>query len=254
MSDQVQYVSQSDVEALLIRLKGAKALGLVALTVPSCFSAREGGSRKATAAVCPPVMKQQHVVGMTGFEYERSRNNDNQRVWGRQIADLRAEGKNDEADVLEATPPEPYEVKGRSDSRERIQGTPLVRNAEGHLYVVMMIPTGNHPDWRSGRGDTSYCYLPEHRELLLSHYAKYGPKAAAEAYPEEVLAKTPAVEYSLEADQDNSLASWLKPYKRSDKDPVDFDYREYRTDHLLEIRHEGVRYIIGQPPAAEAVA
>lgn len=252
MMEEIKYVSQGELEAILIRVRSAKAVGIVALTLPSCFYARIGGSRKADAELCPPVLKKQHVVGMTCFEYERARNNDNARDWARQVDALKAEGKAEEASILEAKGPEKHELKSRNDSRERIEGTPLVRNAEGNIYVQMMIPTGNHPQWPSGRRETSYCFDPAHSNLLLEHWAKYGPKAMMEAYGEESLNSKPAVEYSLEEGEKNSLYQWLKPYSRSKADPVDFDYREYRTDHILEVRHEGVRYVVRREARIEA--
>ena len=255
MSENIQYVSENELVGILVRCQSARAFGIVALTVPSCFSARKGGSRKGSEPACPPVMKRQHVTCIGNFEYERFRNNDNARVWSRQVEALRAEGKEEEARALEQEGPKVHELGGRKDSRKRIEGTPLVRNDKGFVYFQTMIPTGAHPQWPRGRHETSYCYLPDHRGLLLDHWAAYGPKAQVEEYPEDVLAIMPAVEYCLDPGQPNSLADWLKPYKKRPGDPVDADYREYRFDHILEVRHEGVRYIVrrgGQPQAEVA--
>jgi hypothetical protein len=249
MADEVKRINQAELEALLIRVRSARAVGIVALTVPSCFYAREGGSRKKDATLCPPVMKRGRVSGMTCFEYQRSRNTDNRRVWSREVERLRAEGKEDEARTLEQQGPEEHEMKGRAagDTRERIDGTPFVRNAEGFLYVQMMIPTGNHPDWPSGSHEKAYVYGPYSHECLSAHYREQlakGKKKAQAEHHATLAAPAESIEYSLEEDGEHSLHAWLKPYKRSESDPVDFDYREYRTDHILEVRHEGVRYIV----------
>jgi len=250
----IQYVTENELIGILTRINTAQPFGVVALTMPSCFSTRRGGSRKKTEPLCPPVMKRQRVSGISNFDYLRSRNNDNAREWSRQVEALKAEGKTKEAADLEQQGPEQHELGSRSDDRERIEGTVLVRRpSTGHVYLQMMIPTGHHPSWPKGRHETSYCYLPDHRGLLLESYAKGKPsKAHAEAYPEHVLAAIPAVEYSLEGDGDESLADWLKPYKRRDDEPHDFDYREYRFDHILEVRAEGIRYIVRRGEEAQA--
>ena len=51
------------------------------------------------------------------------------------------------------------------------------------------------------------------------------------------------------------LAPWVKPKRVSDSDPVDFFYKEYRTDHVVEVRAGGEVYIVNElAPYAETKA
>jgi hypothetical protein len=222
------YVSADEMAGILLRIMSARAIGVVSVTEPNCFYARKGGSRKKDAEPCPPVMKRQHVAGMTCFEYERARNNDNAREWSRQVETLRQAGDENGARALEQEGPKKHELHPRKWG-QRVLGTPFIRHTpkgetEPKLYVEMMISTGNNPSWPSGYISRSY----------------FDPSTGTE--------------YSLKADEPNSLADWLKPYERDEEQPHDFDYREFRIDHIEEVRHEGEVYVLGDPPADAAAA
>ena len=52
----------------------------------------------------------------------------------------------------------------------------------------------------------------------------------------------------------DELAPWIKPHKVNENDPVDFMYREYRMDHVVEVRADGEVYIVNElAPYAETV-
>ena len=233
------YVTEDEMAGILLKVMSARAIGLIAETDPNCFYVwREGvkptkknglanDPAEVEARRLPPVVKLAHVSGMTCFEYHRARNNDNAREWAREVERLRGEGDEEAARAMEQEGPKEHELKPRTWGK-RVEGTPFIRHTpkgetEPKLYVEMMISTGNNPQWPSGYGEKSYVH-PETR-----------------------------VPYSLKADEPNSLAQWLKPYSRREDEPHDFDYREFRIDHLVEVRHEGKVYVLGDPPAdAEA--
>lgn len=223
----VFYVTVDELIEILMEVAHAQAIGIIAETKPSCFYKREGGSRKKDARPCPPVVKLSHVSGMTCFGYERSRNNDNAREHSRQIEALRAEGREAEASELEDQGPKVHELKPRTWG-VRLQGTPFIEHTpkgsdEAYKYLEMMISNGSA--WASGYIGRRYVN-PETGE-----------------------------EYSLKEGEPNSLHPWLKPYTRRDDDPNDYDYREFRMDHVVEVHHEQQTFVIGDPPAeAEAEA
>jgi len=228
MTDQRERieVSEEELAGILLKIQGAKAIGIVARTKPSCFYKGKNGSRKADAELCPPVVKKAHVSGMTCFAYANARNNDNAREWARQVEALRDEGQEEEAVALEQEGPKQHEPQPRKWG-ERIQGTPFIRHTkdgETYLYLELMVSNGNNPAWPSGYGEKSYVHPTD-----------------------------PKVQYTLEEAEEGkiSLAAWLKPYKPRKNDPFDFNYREYRLDHIEEVRHEGVVYVVKRQ-AAEA--
>jgi hypothetical protein len=65
---------------------------------------------------------------------------------------------------------------------------------------------------------------------------KEGPAAAC--------VKTSYVDENGNDINKEDLADWIKPKRVGENDPVEFYYREYRTDHIVEIRMGGEVYVV----------
>ena len=211
----IHYVSQNELEGILLRVATVETLGIVALTDADLY-VNAGGDRKA-GVKCPFQNVQKRALvkrAMTCFSYVRSRDNENARHWGAAIEAARATGDEAAALALEAAGPIKHDLQPRKWG-ERIQNTPFIRHKD-NLYLEMRMQ-------------------------------KEGP------------AKT-IVETSYFDEQGNEvsktdLAPWVKPKRVNDNDPVDFFYREYRTDHVVEVRAGGEVYIVNElAPYAETKA
>lgn len=210
---------------LLASISSAKPIGIVSITPATCFYKGKDGSRKKDAEPCPPVVKYQHIGAITCFSYANARRNDDIRERARQIESLRSEGREAEADEMEATPLPERTIEARQWG-ERIQGTPFVRHTskttgETYLYVELMISTGNNPSWPKGSNNVEYRHPTD-----------------------------PMIQYTLNDQEDGkiSLRPWLKPKRvRTDNEPKDFGYRDLRMDHIVEVRTGGKVYVVRRP-------
>ena len=197
------FVSQNELEGILLRVAGVETLGIVALTDPDLY-VNAGGDRKA-GVKCPFKDVQKRAVvkrAMTNFSYLRSRDNENARHWGKQIEALREAGNVAEAEALEAAGPAKHELQPRTWG-ERLQGTPFIRH-KGNLYLEMRMQKDG----------------PAKTLVETSYFAEGKPVTKDE------------------------LAPWIKAKKVNDNDPIDFYYREYRTDHIVEVRSGGETYVV----------
>lgn len=204
VTDSLFVVNQAELESVLLRVASAEFIGFVALTNADLY-VNAKGDRKA-GAKCPykGVQKRQDVSRAITC-FEYERSRNNEN------ARLHAKAIEQAADAGDLTLVAALRAEGpaKHDLQprkwgERIAKTPFIRH-KGELY-------------------------------LETRLQKTGPAAA-----------NVQTTYFDECDKEikkDDLANWIKPKKVQEGEPAEFWYREYRMDHIVEIRAMGVVYVV----------
>ena len=212
----IHYISQNELQGILLAtVTSVETLGIVALTDPDLY-VNAGGDRKA-GVKCPfKDVQKRAVVKRAMTNFSYLRSRDNENA---RHWGAEVEALRAAGNVAEA---EALEAAGPAKHElqprtwgERLQGTPFIRH-KGNLYLEMRMQ-------------------------------KDGPAKT-------IVETTYLGQDGKEVSKDD-LAPWIKAKKVNDNDPVDFFYREYRTDHIVEVRCDGEVYIVNElAPYAETVS
>ena len=200
----IHYVNQNELEGIMLRIAKVETLGIVALTDPGLY-VNANGDRKA-GAKCPfQGVQKRAVVRRAMTNFVYARSRDNENA---RLWGEAIEAAREAGDEAQA---EALEAAGPQTHElqprkwgERLAGTPFIRH-NGQLYLEMRMQ-------------------------------KEGP---AKTLVETTYLDENGNEVSKEA-----LTPWVKPKRESEADPQTFYYREYRMDHVVEVRSGGEVYIV----------